>query len=262
MAARRKKKKEQGCPPGPPKWIVQFADLMSLLLVFFILLLSMSTLDAKKVSEAIGSLSLAMSVLEGGTMTEVSPERIQQATPIEPQVETAEIVNRVTVTISEFNEIIRRQGGEETIQVQEAIDGFMIQLPAGLLFRPGSAELYSGDSRLFLRRIAMMVDTMPADLELVVRGHTDSAELPPGSAFRDNWSLSTARSVSVVQELVGGGVDPKRVSAAGHAEHRPIATNDTEQGRARNRRVEIHFMGQDAASEERTPSTILDVPAQ
>lgn len=260
--AGRKKKKEQACPKGPPAWIVQFADLMSLLLVFFILLLSMSTLDAKKVSEAIGSLSLAMSVLEGGTMTEVSPERIQRATPIEPQVETAEVVNRVTVTVSEFNEIIRRQGGEETIQVQEAIEGFMIQLPAGLLFRTGSAEIHSSDSKLFLRRIAMMADTMPADLELVVRGHTDSSELPMDSLYRDNWSLSTARSVSVVKELVGGGVNPKRVSAAGHGEHRPIATNSTEQGRARNRRVEIHFLGKETSSEARAPRSILDVPAQ
>ncbi len=138
----------------------------------------------------------------------------------------------------------------------------MIELPAGLLFRPGSAEIYSGDSKLFLRRIAMMVDTMPSDLELVVRGHTDDREEGASGARMDNWTLSAARSVSVVKELVGGGVDPERISAAGHAEHGPVATNDTEQGRARNRRVEIHFLGKDTASEAGAPRSVLDVPAQ
>ena len=255
-----KKKSCPPCPPSPPKWIVQFADLMSLLLVFFILLLSMSTLDAKKVSEAIGSLAAAMSVLEGGTMSEISPERIQIATPIEPQVETAEVVNRVTVMVSEFNEIIRRQGGEETIQVQEAIEGFMVQLPAGMLFRPGSAQIMNADSLLFLKRIAMMVDNMPRDMDIVIRGHTDNAELPTSSLFRDNWSLSAARAVSVVKELIHSGVDPRRLSASGHGEFHPVATNETEQGRARNRRVEIHFLGKSKSDEAKTPRSILDIP--
>ena len=248
------------CPTCPPKWIVQFGDMMSLLLVFFILLLSMSTLDAQKIKEAIGSLASAMSVLEGGTMSEISRERMQIATPIEPQVETDDTVNRVTVTVSQFNEIIRRQGGEETINVQEAIEGFMIELPAGLLFRVSSADIVNEDSKLFLKRIAMMVDNMPKDLEIVVRGHTDDSELSLGSSYSDNWSLSTARAVSVAKELIRDGVSPKRISAAGHAEFQPIASNETEQGRARNRRVEIHFLGKSRSADGSVPQTILDVP--
>ncbi|MDR2638317.1 MAG: OmpA family protein [Helicobacteraceae bacterium] len=257
-----KKKSGGDCPVCPPRWIVQYGDMMSLLLVFFILLLAMSTIDASKVNEAIGSLAGAMSVLEGGTQSEISRERMQLATPIVPQSETDEAVNRVTVTISEFNEIIRRQGGEETIQIQEAIDGFMIQLPASLLFRTGRAEIVNADALLLLKRIAILIDTMPNDLEIVVRGHTDSQEIDQSSQFRDAWALSSARSVAVVKELIGDGVNPKRLSAASYASYQPIATNSTEQGRARNRRVEIHFLGQNNSSEPATPKSVLDLPRQ
>ena len=81
------KKKCPDCPKCLPGWLAAFGDLMSLLLCFFVLLLSMSTMDAKKVQEAIGSLAGALSVLEGGTKTEISRERQQQATPIETQEE-------------------------------------------------------------------------------------------------------------------------------------------------------------------------------
>jgi chemotaxis protein MotB len=257
-----KKKTGGDCPSCPPRWIVQFGDMMSLLLVFFILLLSMSSIDAKKVTEAIGSLTGALSVLEGGTQSEVSRDRMQLATPIVPESETDEFVNRVTVTISEFNEIIKRQGGEETIQIKEAIDGFMIQLPASLLFRSGRAEIVSADALLLLKRIAILTDTMPSDLEIVVRGHTDNQEIGEGSQFGDAWSLSSARSVAVVKELINDGVKPKRLSAASYASFQPVATNATEQGRARNRRVEIHFLGQNKTSEPETPKSVLDLPRQ
>ncbi|MDR1911824.1 MAG: OmpA family protein [Helicobacteraceae bacterium] len=257
------KKRGGGLPQiCPPRWIVQFGDMMSLLLVFFILLLSMSTIDAKKVNEAIGSLTGALSVLEGGTQSEISRERMQLATPIVPQTETDDTVNRVTVMISEFNEIIRRQGGEETIQVQEAIEGFMIQLPASLLFREASAQIVSADALLLLKRIAILTETMPKDLEIVVRGHTDELEVTGSTQFKDAWSLSTARSVAVVKELITDGVKPERLSAAGFANFQPIATNATEQGRARNRRVEIHFLGQSKTSEPKTPKSVLDLPRQ
>ncbi|MDD3506508.1 MAG: flagellar motor protein MotB, partial [Sulfurimonas sp.] len=90
-----KKNKCPECEKCLPMWLAAFGDLMSLLLCFFVLLLSMSSMDAKKISEAIGSLSGAMSVLEGGIKTEVSKRRIQESTPIESADETDEQVNRV-----------------------------------------------------------------------------------------------------------------------------------------------------------------------
>jgi len=252
------KKKCPECPKCLPGWLVQFGDLMSLLLVFFILILSMSSLDTEKVKEAIGSLAGAMSVLEGGMQTEVSIKRIQKATPIETTTETAEEVNKVVNLVSDINEIIRTQGGGETVSVEETQEGFMIKLPAGLLFKPGSATIENDDAILFLKRVALMVNKMPNSMEVVVRGHTDDSGLPRTSIFKDNWELSTARAVSVTKELIKERVKGERLSAAGHAQYRPVATNATPQGRARNRRVELHFLSRKKEDKGPTKRSVLD----
>lgn len=251
------KKKCPECEKCLPRWIVTFGDMMSLLLVFFILLLSMSSMDTKKVSEAIGSLAGAMSVLEGGKQTEISPERIVRATPIETQPETVTEVNRIEAVISEINEIIQTQGGQ-AVTLEEAEDGFIIQLPANLLFRPGSALIESDDALLFIKRVALMITKMSNNMDVVVRGHTDDQPLPSDSLYKDNWELSTARSVNVTKELIDAGVRPMRLTAAGHAQYRPITTNATPEGRARNRRVELHFLSKNQGLQAQTASSILD----
>jgi chemotaxis protein MotB len=252
-----KKCKCPDCIQKVPGWLVTFGDLMSLLLVFFILLLSMSTMDARKVSEAIGSLSGAMSVLDGGIKTEVSRKRIQQATPIEDTDETVEIVNRVSKIVNEINEVVKMSGGQ-AITLDEGEEGFIIELPASMLFRPGSAAIESDDAILFLKRIALIIDTLPNNIEVIARGHTDNAPLQRDAKYTDHWELSGARAISVVKELIRDGVKPLKMSAAAHAFNRPIATNATRQGRARNRRVELHFMSKDIGNEHRTKTSILD----
>ncbi|PIE73573.1 MAG: flagellar motor protein MotB [Deltaproteobacteria bacterium] len=246
------------CPRCLPRWLQQFADLMSLLLVFFILLLSMSTLDRRKVNEALGSLNMAMSVLEGGTMTEVSPKRIQLATPIVNEQETDEVVNRVTVTVSEFNEIVREHGGEEAVSVEDAQDGFIIRLPAALLFRPSSAVIHNTDGILFLRRIAMIINSLPQDIDISVNGHTDNSPIDPSSGFKGAWELSSARAISVAHVLIERDVLPSRITASANAQYKPIASNIDAQGRAQNRRVDIHFIGKDKNDKDNFKKSILD----
>ncbi len=245
------------CPKCLPAWLAAFGDLMSLLLCFFVLLLSMSSMDAKKVSEAIGSLSGAMSVLEGGTKTEISKRRIQESTPIQAQDETSEAVNRITQAVIDANEMMEKGHGP-TIYVEEAEEGFMINLPASLLFKPGQAKIENEDALLFLKRVALIIQELPNNLEIGIQGHTDN--VPPGknSPYVDNWELSAARAISVLKELVADGVDPHRMFAAGFGEYHPIATNATPKGRAKNRRVEIHFYGKKSDQEEKVRKSILD----
>lgn len=236
------KNKCPDCPECMPEWLAAFGDLMSLLLCFFVLLLSMSSMDAKKVSEAIGSLAGAMSVLEGGTKTEISKQRIQESTPIQSQEETNEIVNRVTEAVMETNEM-QQKGKGPSVSLEESQDGFVIQLPASLLFREGSAKIENEDALLFLKRIALIVEELPNDVEVSVRGHTDDSQPGRNSPYRDNWELSSARAISVLQELIIDGILPERMHAAGFAQYRPIASNATPEGREKNRRVELHFFG-------------------
>ena len=251
------KKKCPDCEECLPAWLAAFGDLMSLLLCFFVLLLSMSSMDAKKISEAIGSLSGAMSVLEGGTQTEISKKRIQEATPIESQDETTETVNLVKQAISDANEMMDKSQ-EVVVTLEEAQDGFVIELPASLLFKHGSAEIESEDTLLFLKRIALIIDDLPNDVKVSVQGHTDNQLPGAKSSFKDNWELSSARAISVVQELLLDGVEPARVSSSGYAEFTPIATNATESGRIKNNRVELHFYGEESDGKAKTKKSILD----
>jgi len=251
------KKKCPECPKCLPRWLVTFGDLMSLLLVFFVLLLSMSSMDTKKVSEAIGSLSNAMSVLEGSTRTEESVNRILKATPIEKQPETVEEVNRIEAVLADINEIIKSQGGQSVV-LEEAEEGFIIQMPASLLFKQGSAAIENDDALLFIKRVALMISQMSNDIEVSVQGHTDNLPIPSNSPYKDNWELSTARAVAVVKELILDGVRPKRLSASGHAQFKPIATNATPEGRARNRRVELHFISKNQQKKNKTTNSVLD----
>ncbi|MEA2099952.1 MAG: flagellar motor protein MotB [Campylobacterota bacterium] len=251
------KKKCPECPECLPAWLAAFGDLMSLLLCFFVLLLSMSSMDAKKISEAIGSLSGAMSVLEGGTKTEISKKRIQESTPIESQDETSEQVNRITQAVIDANEMMEKGHGP-TIALEEAQEGFVIELPASLLFKSGSATIENEDALLFLKRVALIVEELPNNMEVSVQGHTDNQGPGKRSIYKDNWELSSARAISVLHELLLDGVDPKRISAAGYAEFTPLATNATKSGREKNRRVELHFYGKKSEEEQKIKKSILD----
>ncbi|WP_373035456.1 OmpA family protein [Sulfurimonas sp.] len=252
-----KKNKCPDCETCLPAWLAAFGDLMSLLLCFFVLLLSMSSMDAKKISEAIGSLSGAMSVLEGGTKTEISKQRIQESTPIEAQDETAEAVNRVAQAVIDANEMMEKGHGP-AISVEEAQEGFVIELPASLLFKSGSATIENEDAILFLKRVALIVEELPNSMQVSVQGHTDNQGPGKNSVFKDNWELSSARAISVLQELLLDGVDPKRINAAGFAEFKPLATNVTEAGREKNRRVELHFYGTKTDDEAKIKRSVLD----
>lgn len=251
------KKKCPDCEECLPAWLAAFGDLMSLLLCFFVLLLSMSSMDAKKISEAIGSLSGAMSVLEGGTKTEISKQRIQESTPIESQDETTQKVQQAA---SDANEMMEEVQGP-TITVEEAEEGFVIELPAALLFKPGSATIENQDALLFLKRIALIIEELPNEMDISVQGHTDNTGPGLNSPFKDNWELSTARSISVLHELLLDGVQPNRISASGFAEHKPVATNVTASGRAKNRRVELHFFGKKNEEDAKANMSVLDKAA-
>ena len=254
------KQKCPECEECLPAWLAAFGDLMSLLLCFFVLLLSMSSMDAKKVSEAIGSLSGAMSVLEGGTQTEISKKRMLEATPIDSQDETSETVNRIKQAAGDANEMME-QAQTPTITVEEAQDGFVIKMPAALLFKQGSATIENQDALLFLKRVALIIEELPQDMEVNAQGHTDNVKPGADSPFKDNWELSAARAISVVHELILDGVVPKRLSASGYSQYAPIATNATEIGREKNRRVELHFYGKKNAEQSTVGKSILDKTA-
>ncbi len=250
-------KKPDECPKCMPGWLAAFGDLMSLLLCFFVLLLSMSSMDAKKVNEAMGSLQGAMSVLEGGTKSEISKERQQKATPIDQQDESAQKLKTIKRTLIEMNEMSETTGGASQATLEEAEDGFMIRLPASLLFKRGEAKIEDDNALLFLKRMALIIDKLPKTMRVNVIGHTDDEHAEDSKIFSDNWTLSTQRAISVVKELIANQIEPKLLTACGKAEYDPIATNLTSIGKEKNRRVELYFFSPDK-KDEKDAKSILD----
>lgn len=272
------KNKPCDCPKCLPGWLAAFGDLMSLLLVFFVLLLSMSTMDAKKVQEAFGSLAGALSVLDGGTKTELNRERQQRPTPVDhnerptatvKQKIPQEELEKITQMLQSLAQASSQNPSESTkisgtsdSTLEESEDGFIIRLPANLLFGAGSATINNDDSILFLKRIAMIVQQLPKDLQINAIGHTETAPPPKNSTFKDNWELSTARAVSVTKELLKNGVDPKRIMASGRASYHPIASEKTADGEAKNRRVDLNFFALSDKSKQEAQKSILDQAGQ
>lgn len=247
------------CPKCLPAWLAAFGDLMSLLLCFFVLLLSMSSMDARKVEDAIGSLAGALSVLEGGSKTEISREKQQQDNPIkkDSQSTNSKSMQKIKSTLQELNEMLQAVGSPKAT-FKESEDGFIVQLPASLLFKPNSVSITNDDALLFLKRIALIVQRIPKDIRVDVIGYTDDSQPSKDGPFKNNWELSTLRAVSVATELIKDKVDPKRLITSGRSKYDPIASNATEEGRAKNRRVELHFYSTDSKNEKKAQQTILD----
>ncbi len=214
-------------------------------------------MDAKKISEAIGSLAGAMSVLEGGTKTEISKQRILESTPIESKDESSQELNRIKQAIAEMNEMMEKGKGP-AVTLAESEQGFVLRLPASLLFKSGESKIENEDAILFLKRISLLVQELPNELEVSVRGHTDNGAPGKNSSYQDNWELSSQRAISVLKELLLGGVKSDRMHAAGFAEFRPEASNETNEGREKNRRVELYFYASQKDGKSELQQSILD----
>jgi len=257
-----KKCKQEECPKCLPEWLAAFGDLMSLLLCFFVLLLSMSSMDAKKIQEAIGSLAGALSVLEGGTKMEISREKVElpsvQEIRISKEKTQQQVQSQLQKTITEVNEMLKTTGSPDIV-LEEAEKGFLLRLPATLLFASGDARIINDDAILFLKRIALIIQKLPKNITIDAVGYTDNTPPPINSPYKDNWELSAARGVSVVKELIKDGVDPKRLKASGRASNNPVASNATSEGRAKNRRVELYFFSTGTNGENKAQKSILDM---
>jgi chemotaxis protein MotB len=129
--------------------------------------------------------------------------------------------------------------GAGTLAVEVRKGKMLVKLGDAILFDPGQAAL-KPDGQRALRQVAQALKEIP-DRDFLVAGHTDNRPIK-NSPFASNWDLSTARAVTVVRFLQGEGVDPRRLAAAGYSEFDALADNDTEAGRALNRRIEVVVM--------------------
>ena len=218
------------------RWLVTYADMITLLMVFFIVMYSMANTDLKKFAQVAQSMQVAFNVvgmgkgagLLGGGGASHKPSLFFQNLPAR---------QRDYVSVSADMSAFAQQAGiEGQISVNTNVEGIIISLSDAMVFEPGSAELRP-ESKETLGKIAAILSTMPNRVR--VDGHTDN--IPTNNPlYPTNWELSVARAVSIVRFLSEEeGIDPNRLSAAGHAEFKPITDNTTRNNREMNRRADI-----------------------
>ncbi len=228
---------------GSPAWMTTFADLVTLLMCFFVLLFAMSTTQQETYKELVQSLRSALgaqTIPEAGTREglQMNPVPSEEPTEITQIDELGGMIQKeMDEIISEVRELVmfNKLGG--MVSVTQTDTGVVITMTDMLLFKKGGVRL-APKGRDILEKVAFVLAKFAYHIK--IRGHTDN--IPMRSVmFPSNWELSSGRAGAVVRLLVQYGVNPNLVSAEGYAGFHPVATNDTEEGRAHNRRVEIVY---------------------
>lgn len=225
------RKKKEECK-APPAWLTSFGDLMSLLLTFFILLYSMSTISLEKFYQAIKGIIQAF----GGHYV-VYEERVIRGKNVPVQMPNMYPKMRSRKAIEEKLHEIRETLSKLGIKSEVAKFGTSIRLRINTdkLFPPGSDRPYSQTIPVIMEICRKLKEL---NLPITIEGHTDNTPIK-SNRFPSNWELSAARATSVLRLFLQCGYDPKKLSAAGCGPYRPIAPNTTPEGKAKNRRIEI-----------------------
>jgi chemotaxis protein MotB len=222
-------KKSCICPEGAPAWMVTFSDLMSLLLVFFVLIVSMSATSQEKFSKAAGSLRGSMGVLPKDAGSN-APLKV-----IVPKPSDVDI-GEMSYAISKLQDFVESQNQGQSIKVVITSTGIATRILTPLLFDRGSVEL-SPQGMPYLAKVFDIAKGW--DNTIRVAGHTDDQPVN-NPLFKSNWELSYARAMSVINfGIQYSKLDPTKFSAVGYGEYRPAFPNDSEENRRKNRRVEI-----------------------
>jgi chemotaxis protein MotB len=216
-------------PPGT-KWLTTFNDLITLMMVFFVLLFAMSKGDMEKIKEFRSAIIQGFGVLE--KKGEGSAGLIEVTRPPVPSGEEI----REDSLPEAMRELIQKIDPLPEVALVHAEEGLVMRISGSIFFGSGSATINAGGVSL-LKKIGGLISRLPNRIR--IEGHTDNVPISTAT-FPSNWELSAARAVNIVKFLSDHmGVHPRRLSAVGYGESRPIKANDTPENRAMNRRVEM-----------------------
>jgi len=230
---------EDGASPG---WLATYGDMMTLLLCFFVLLFAMSETQMYAFTQVVDSLKAAIGkqqIPEAGTREGLvminrdskmsKPDAVDELGGL--------VVKELDAITSEVQEFIMKNSLEGQVKVNEDERGAVITISDMVLFATGKAEFNEAGKELLLQISDML---RQFDYHVKVEGHTDSEPIN-SERFKSNWELSTSRASAIVRFFIENRLPPNQLSAEGFAEFRPVNTNETEVGRAQNRRVEIVY---------------------
>ena len=230
----RKKKRSTEDDVNTNAWMDTYADTVTLLLTFFILLYSIASVDSQKLSE----LSEAMKESLSGSAKISEIENIED---LKAAAGSGAGKTDYEDLAEKLNEIIEANGLTEVIKIREEDKGIVLQLDETILFDSGRSDL-KDYSREVLETITTIINN--TDNDVLVEGNTDNIPMK-NEKFGSNWELSTARAVSVVRYFVEiKNIDPTRFAVKGYGEYNPIVDNSTPENKAINRRVDILIVEQ------------------
>lgn len=223
---------------GPDKsfWMVTFSDLLSLMLTFFVLLLSMSTMSEASLQRIASAFEEGLGIMgRGGPFgIWIQPREVM----VNPRMQ-ASYREQMEVLHRNLSTRLEQMGAKAQLGTDPQGDQLALSLQAEALFPSGGTEL-TGRAREVLSGIGEVLRHVPGRLQVV--GHTDSVPMRGSGRIEDNWGLSLARAVNVAHYLARDvHLDPNRISVAGYGPSRPVADNATREGRAANRRITIEI---------------------
>lgn len=249
-----KKERKTDVPAGAPAWMVTYSDLVTLLLTFFVLLLSMSNMNPTKFTAASTSLKDAFGMHK-------DPARVDFAIPVLPSQPISKFSPIQIQTTEKVYEKVKSQIDSLRLNsdiglIKKDDDSIILRINDSVLFGPGQSTL-AANSLPILRNIADIIRPLPVNLR--IEGHTDDIAVKT-SQFA-NWDLSVDRSVSVLRFFTHSDLLPlDRMAAVGYGKDRPIVVNKDEASRAQNRRVDFVLQLQSNRSQTNIPITNGTLP--
>jgi chemotaxis protein MotB len=243
----RRRRRRRHDPPHPnhERWLVSYADFITLLFAFFTTMYAISTVDARKLSTMVDSMQVAF---DSDGRPRLSPD----AAPTKAPPPAAAAARTTEQRERELARRLRERLDATAVNVEIDRRGIVVSIREAGSFPTGSAEL----SAVARQVLAELADTIGGDaaMKLRVEGHTDDVPIQTGR-YASNWELSTARATSVVTYLAQQvGIAPERLSAAGYGEFHPRVPNASDDDRARNRRVDIVILNDGTAAAEEPPT--------
>jgi chemotaxis protein MotB len=239
--ARRRRSIDHDEADSHERWLVSYADFITLLFAFFVVMYAISTLNEGKYRVLADSLVVAF---RNDPVTQPIPmPAVARATLPPPRPRVDPVRKQKTRELEELamriNNAMAPLVHTGQVRLTQLPHGLAVEINASVLFAPAQATLQQPESIAALEAVAKLLAV--AHQEIRVEGHTD--HLPIASPiFPSNWELSSARASSVVRLFIASGIPPARLAAVGYADHKPVESNDTPEGRARNRRVTLMIL--------------------
>ena len=216
-------------PQDASRWLLTYADVITLLLAFFTVMYVTSRMDAKRYESAAAAIRKAFRTSLPLILPRPAEAPEPQATVRDPSLLLLQQV------VGELEDDL--DAGR--VQIDRTREAVIVRFPDAILFERGSAEIRD-EARTLLGKVGDLIRTLPNAIE--AEGHSDTLPIRSGQ-YPSNWELSVARATAVVRYLVETqGISPLRLSARGLGEHRPLFPNDPDLGEPRNRRVEIRLL--------------------